>query len=324
MGGKVKKGSGKNRGYIGYYETWDNKKIFLRSKAEFVVAKMLDIEKVPYLTEYKDYRINGVGYRPDFFVFSNTQYTDIIKIIEVKGQDNKREALRYKDFFGEYFEKSGIEYQVVWNLNPIIKRYGLENDVDDWVSTSIEKYDHISDVSGENNPMYNRKHSDETKKKISDLAKQRTNDITYRKKMSDVQKQFWKTDKGTQLKKIISDRMKKEYEIQNPFITDTCKNCGSEFNKRKKDNTLFCSTNCERTWKYSNIEGYGKHKNKLNGYKKNLLTYIDKIINYYDISQEEFYSDLTNIVTRAKQDGVIPKNKGISYETLKKYNIELK
>ena len=51
---------------------------------------------------------------------------------------------------------------------------------------------------------------------------------------------------------------------------------------------------------------------------------IKSFLNYYDISQEEFYSDLTNIVTRAKQDGVIPKNKGISYETLKKYNIELK
>jgi hypothetical protein len=43
-GGKVKLGSAKNRGYMGYHNTWDNKKVFLRSKAEFIFAKSLDID----------------------------------------------------------------------------------------------------------------------------------------------------------------------------------------------------------------------------------------------------------------------------------------
>jgi len=322
MGGKVKKGSVKNRGYIGYHETWDNKKIFLRSKAEFIVARMLDIEKIPYLTEYRDYRINGVGYRPDFFIFENTQYGNITKIIEVKGQDNKREALRYKEIFGEYFENIGITYSVIWNLNPIIKKYKLDDDIGDWIKTSVNKYDNISDVSGENNPMFNRKHSENTKKKISDLAKERTTDVVYREKMSKAQKDFWGTQKGVELKKIISNRMKKQYELKNPIIKYSCNKCGVEFNKRKNDNKIFCSTKCEREWKYDNIYGYGKHTNKVDGYRKNILTYIDKILNYYYISQEEFFTDLTNIVNKAKQDGVIPKNKGITYETLKKYNIK--
>jgi hypothetical protein len=322
MGGKVKKGSGKNRGYIGYHETWDNKKVFLRSKAEFVVAKMLDIEKLPYLTEYKDYRVNGVGYRPDFFIFNDTQYNNIIEIIEVKGQDNKREALKYKEFFGDYFGGVGINYTVVWNLNPIIKKYGLIDDVNDWVKTSINNYDNVSDVSGENNPMFGRKHSENTKKKISCLAKKRTSNLEYRQKMSKVQKEFWGTKRGSELKKIISSGMKKRYDLKNPIIECDCTKCGTKFNKRKNDDKNFCSTLCERSWKYNNIEGYGKHMNKFDGYRKNLLTYIDKIVDYYNISFKEFLTDLTNIVKKAKQDGVIPKNKGITYETLKKYNIK--
>ena len=322
MGGKVKKGSGKNRGYIGYHKTWDNKKVFLRSKAEFVVAKMLDIERLPYLTEYKDYTVNGVGYRPDFFIFNNTQYKNIVEIIEVKGQDNKQEALKYKEFFGDFFETMGITYTVVWNLNPIIKKYGLINDVDNWVKTSIKNYDNISDVSGGNNPMFGRKHSENTKKKISRLAKERASDPEYKQKMSKVQKEFWGTKRGSELRKIISDGMKKRYDLINPIIECDCLKCGVKFNKRKNKDKEFCSTLCERSWKYDNIEGYGKHINKLDGYRKNLLTYIDKILNYYNISFKEFLNDLTNIVKKAKQDGVIPKNKGISDKTLKKYNIK--
>jgi hypothetical protein len=322
MGGKVKLGSGKNMGYIGYHQTWDNKKVFLRSKAEFIVAKMLDIEKTPYLTEYKDYRINNIGYRPDFFIFDNTQYSNIIEIIEVKGQDNKREALIYKELFGHYFEDMSINYNVIWNLNPIIKKYNLYDDIDGWIKTSLDKYDSVSDVSGENNPMYNRKHTEKTKKIISDLAKERTSDVKYREKMSKVQKDFWGTERGLDLKKIISDRIKKKYDLKNPIIKYNCHECGTEFNKRTNDNKNFCSTKCERGWKYSNIDGYGKHTNKLGGYRKNILTYIDKIIDYYNISQEEFFNNLTNMVNKAKQDGVIPKNKGISVETLKKYNIK--
>ena len=81
MGGRVKKGSGKNRGYIGYHITWDNKRVFLRSKSEFILAKMLDMEKIPYLTEYKSYKINNISYKPDFFIFNDINYTNIIKII---------------------------------------------------------------------------------------------------------------------------------------------------------------------------------------------------------------------------------------------------
>lgn len=321
MGGKVKKGNGKNMGYIGYHTTWDGNTVFLRSKCEFIVARMLDYEKKYYLTEVKDYVINGVGYRPDFFIYEDSEYTNLKSIIEVKGQDSKKVALEYSNKFTKFFESLGIKYTTMWNYNSIIKEYGLTDEIDEWVEKSVELYDHISDTKGENNPMYGRNHSDKTKSLISLKAKERCNNKGYLTIMSQVQKEYWSSETGKKKKREISDRMKLRYEMNNPKVESKCVLCDNTFTKRKKDSKEFCSTKCERKWKYENQVDYGKHKNSQEGYRKNLLTYIDKILNEYGVTKENFLTNIDDYVTKAKKEGVIPKNKGLSLKTLNKYNI---
>jgi len=137
-GGKIKKGNGNNRGYIGYHTTWDGKTVFLRSKAEFIYARKLDYEKIPYLLEVNNYEINGVKYKPDFFIF-DYEYKNILEIVEVKGLDDKKTALLYLEAFKDYFSSLGVEYNVVWKQMGTIKKYSLNDEIKEWVKSSIEK-----------------------------------------------------------------------------------------------------------------------------------------------------------------------------------------
>lgn len=46
-----------------------------------------------------------------------------------------------------------------------------------------------------------------------------------------------------------------------------------------------------------------------------------KILTYYEIDFDTYILNISDITQKAKINGVIPKNKGITLETLKKYNI---
>jgi len=260
-GGKVKKGTGKNRGYIGYRITWDGKKVFLRSKAEFIYACVLDIERIPYMLECSTYEINGVRYKPDFFIFDDT-YSTIKKIVEIKGLDDKKTALQYIDKFKQYFNKLGIEYDTIWKYRALITKYNLDSKIDKWVNKSIELYDHISDVSGENNPMYGKKHKPETIELIRKKAKKRQTD-EYRRKNSEAQKRFWETERGKQRKNEISQKRKEHAKKINPIIERICFGCSTKFKVKLKTKKEFCSGQCKRKWSYANIPGYGKHNKKV-------------------------------------------------------------
>ena len=318
-GGKVKKGNGNNRGYIGYHVTWDNKKVFLRSKAEFIYARKLDYERTPYLLEVTIYEIDGIKYKPDFFIFTN-EYSKIIEIVEVKGLDDKKTALQYLESYKDYFSSLNIGYSVVWKQMATIKKYKLTEEIKQWIKTSIEYYDNVSDVSGENNPMYRLKHSDETKKLISDKAKERCGDIEYLEMMSDVQSEYWNSGDGLVMRKKASVRRKEHIEKTNPIIICECKNCNGKFEKRQNIKKEYCSGKCKRIWLHKNDETYGKHK-KTTSFSNQLKTYIGKILSHYNIDFKNYIENFTEITQKAKINGVIPKNKGITLETLKKYNI---
>ena len=96
--------------------------------------------------------------------------------------------------------------------------------------------------------------------------------------------------------------------------------CGGVFNKKTKSKNEFCCGKCKRSWNYENSDDYGKHKLKT-GYQNQLKTYINKIIEFYNITFEEYIEKLDEITQKAKLDRVIPKNKGITIITLKKYKI---
>jgi len=319
IGGKVKKGNGNNRGYIGYHTTWDGKYVFLRSKAEFIYARKLDYDRIPYLLEVITYEVNGVKYKPDFFIY-NSNYSNIKTIVEVKGLDDKTTALTYLKTYKNYFDGLGIDYSVVWKQMSTIKKYSLENEINEWVRTSVEQYDNISDVSGKNNPMYNLKHSDTTKNLISKKAKDRCRNIEYLKMMSEVQNEYWNSEEGLNKRQVVSLKRKEYTDKINPVCEITCKNCESSFKKRKNTNKEFCSGDCKRSWLYSNVAGYGKHESGTS-YKNQLVTYINKILSTYEISFENYLMEIEKITKQAKVDNIIPKNKGISLETLKKFKV---
>jgi hypothetical protein len=255
-GGKVKKGTLKNRGYIGYHTTWDNKRVFLRSKAEFIYARVLDIKKIHYMLECVTYQIKDKRYKPDFFIF-DSKYKTIKKIVEITGLDDKKTALKYRDMYTQYFNSIGIEYEVVWKYQAIITKYQLHEDIKTWVNTSISTYDHISDVSGENNPMFGKSHNASTIEKIRTKAKERQT-LEYRKKNSEAQKAFWNTERGKQRKLEISVECKERAKRKNPIVDKECKNCNNLFQDKLKSKKEFCSGQCNRKWSYANIPGYGK------------------------------------------------------------------
>lgn len=319
MGGKVKRGNGNNRGYIGHHTTWDGKYVFLRSKAEFIYARKLDYDRTPYLLEVLTYEVNGVKYKPDFFIYDSS-YSDIKAIVEVKGLDDKTTALSYFKSYKKYFDMLGIDYSVVWKQMSTIKKYSLENDIIEWVKKSIEQYDNISDVSGENNPMYNNKHSDKTKKLIGDKVKERCSDSEYTKMLSNAQKVYWNSIDGLAMRKQISVKRKNHAKKSNPIIISSCNNCGDNFNKNQNNKNEFCSCKCKKNWLRKNVENYGKHT-KTTSYQNQLKTYIDKIISTYGISFDVYIMNIETITKQAKLDKIIPKNKGISLKTLIKFKI---
>jgi hypothetical protein len=321
-GGKVKKGNGNNRGYIGHHITWDNKRVFLRSKSEFIYARKLDYDKIPYLMESEIYDVDSVRYKPDFFIYENSDYNNLIKIVEVKGADDKKTALHYLSSFKDYFNAKGVEYDVIWKFDKIITTYKLTDEIKDWIKTSIEVYDNVSDVSGEKNPMYGVKQKEKTKQLISSKAKERCSDDKYLNMMSQAQIEYWNSEIGLKRRKIISTNKKNSYEINNPLVTCECKQCSNSFSKRAKSSAEFCSGTCKRKWLYTNDVNYGKHKTN-NSYRNQLKTYISMILKHYNIGYVEYLNNVIEITKKAKEHKVIPKNKGISLETIKKYNINL-
>jgi hypothetical protein len=52
-----------------------------------------------------------------------------------------------------------------------------------------------------------------------------------------------------------------------------------------------------------------------------LKNYLNKLKLIYDVTNEELISNIDFYVKKAKLEKIIPKNKGISLETLKKYNL---
>jgi hypothetical protein len=261
MGGKIKKGSSINRGYIGYHITWDGIKVFLRSKAEFIYARVLDYEKIPYKTECVRYTIGERTYKPDFFIF-DAKYEKILKIVETKGLDDKQTALEYLNKYKPYFNSINIEYDVIWKYQALITKYNLHDDIENWISKSLSEYDFIPDSRGENNPMYGKTQSISTKKLIGDKCRERNLDPEYKTKCSNSQKSFYNSELGLLRRKQISEQKKLLYATRNPIIKKQCICCNTEFEQKLKDNG-FCNFKCLRAWSYKNIPGYGKHKQKI-------------------------------------------------------------
>jgi group I intron endonuclease len=68
-------------------------------------------------------------------------------------------------------------------------------------------------------------------------------------------------------------------------------------------------------------EAWNKGKDGSSYYTSMLKNYLNKLKLIYDVTNEELISNIDFYVKKAKLEKIIPKNKGISLETLKKYNL---
>lgn len=86
-----------SRSIQGYYTKIDGTKVWLRSTYEYIYAKWLDKNNIIWKIEETQFVLsNGETYRPDFFLYENSE---LKMIVEIKGFFNNR---RYK---AELFQK---------------------------------------------------------------------------------------------------------------------------------------------------------------------------------------------------------------------------
>lgn len=322
--GKIKRGNTNHRSYVGYYTTTNNKKYYLRSKCEFVVAKWLDINNMSFLYESKIYELDGKSYKPDFFHIVNDK---IRTIIEVKS--SKKEAIRYYDRYNKLFENIGIRYLVLWDkhVNKLIKKYNLKTDVELWIKNSIDKHKTV-DMRGKNNPKYGTTSTEETKRKIGKKTLQRASNKEYIDRISKSIRDFYNTEEGMKRRRLISKQRKDENKLfweekdrTDPIKVSNCIICNDEFEYRSVSDgdRRTCKKNgC--TNRYNNLIGKIRKplpkNSSFNSYKTKMLKY-GSLLELYNIKK---VTDINNIIMERKNKiKSVPKTFGITEKSIKKY-----
>jgi hypothetical protein len=317
-GGKVKFGGYKGgRGYCGWYETIYNKKIFLRSMKEYYIAKKLDYEKAYFLTEKAVFNINGKTYKPDFFIYSDAEYKNLKRIIEVKNSFN--EAMPYFKYV-DFFNSINIEYEVIYNIDIRKKQCFISSDdILNWKKQYVQNYNTF-EYSGEKNPMFGVKHSNETKNAIGKKTAEYMKNPNIKMKHSKAIKDFWKSDIAITIKKKYAQLRHDEKlarDLKNPDIKVICKNCGRQYIRKQnaKYHKETCSNKCiqEYNWKI------GKNTNNITP-EIVQRRYKTKVIKNIILIPENITEDAHNsIIKKYKNLGIIQKNFGMNLNTIIKY-----
>ena len=306
--GKIKRGGYKNgRGYCGWYTNKDGKRIFLRSKKEYIYAVFLDKINQHFLMEKTIFVIDGVNYKPDFFIYDE-DYKKLLKIVEVK--PSRKEAEPYFQF-REYFKAIGIEYEIEWGIDKIKRRWITNEELKKWDEQYLENYPQYN-MSGELNPMYGMKHSEETKKKIGKQTKKYMKNKDVKKKHSASLKAFWSSEDAKEIKEKYATLRTAEAEKKNPVVICKCLFCKKKFKKKLHEEKQTCSASCSQkyNWKTGKMEYHGDAQK----------TYKTRIIKYLKLAAETITADnLQDIVKKLKEDGLVPKHFSLNKKVIEKY-----
>lgn len=317
--GKIKLGGYKGgRGYCGYHITHFGKKVFLRSMQEFIYAKYLDLLKIYYLTENITYNINGVNYKPDFFIYDG-EFERLNKIVEIKYTN--REKSQYQKEYSLHFSKLGIGYEVLSksDIKTMIRNNNIStDDIFEWKQNFVKNYSRF-DYTGEKNPMYGVRHSKKTKKKIGNKTKEYFKDPDVVRKHKIAREFYWKTEGGLLLKKKYAEMRKQESSIKNPTIEMVCKECGMTYTKKLKErfHKETCSNKCQQKYNWrigKNVYRGGANKT----YKTKIKKYFGFVINVVDKCVID-NSNYDNIIEYQKSVGTIPKHFGMNLCVVEKY-----
>lgn len=311
MGGKVKKGNySGGRGYCGWFTKKNGEEVFLRSKLEFIYAKYLDLNNIDFLMEKEIFNINGKKYKPDFFIYKDDA---IKKIIEIKGNSTLKE--QYLFLYKEFFVNKGIEYAVLCDtdLKDYVKKYDI--DINKWIDFSIETQE-IADVKGKNNPRYGFHLSEKEKEYQRNLCKKRFEDKAFRIKHQESIREAMTPSVRKKISEARKNRPKKVYEYENKI----CCICNKIFKVRKNSsiNITTCSGKCLHIKrKKEGLLNYSTGSKLHTSYKARLIKESKKFIYNY-ISGNNLKLEWDLIIDKVKKENIIPKNLGISLNTINK------
>lgn len=167
-----------NRGYAGFY-----KNTYLRSSYEYAFAKYLDYKNIEWKYEEKEFDIGHKIYKPDFFIYKDSQ---LLKIAEIKSSvkslvnQAKKDLIQFNNLFG-------IEYELITytTLRALYEEMpdSLYKTIQEWVNsenTTLNK-----STAGELNAHFGMKHSDATKIKIGEATKLRWANSKVKERMLD-------------------------------------------------------------------------------------------------------------------------------------------
>lgn len=219
----------KCRGYTGYY-----KGTYLRSSLEFAYAYYLDSKGVNWKYEQDTFYLeDGTSYKPDFYIYDYKG--QLIKIVEIKGEGNRESGIRkVQQFKNKYnYDLELVFYKDLVKLYreemPIRLNTAKRKWIDEYGAVLVNKLD------GEYNPMFGRNHSEETKKIISEKAKERFKTGAYFE---------------TNTKKMIEYNRKtnfahaKKPRAEREIRTCLYDRCGNKFEVTIHSKQMFCSHEC--------------------------------------------------------------------------------
>ncbi|WCK57106.1 hypothetical protein PP175_28365 (plasmid) [Aneurinibacillus sp. Ricciae_BoGa-3] len=243
------------RGYSGYYNG-----IYLRSSLEFAYALYLDYHNIKWKYEIKIFELEHFRYKPDFFIFDING--NLTKIVEVKGEGNwKLGREKLKEFKNEYqIEIEFLGYKEIVQLYQKEMPFRYNKAKQMW----IKEYHAIlnwQDIYGQKNPMYGIHHKESTKKIISDKAKKRFQNPSYKQEITQKLIEFNRKNN------FASVRGKKVEQA-----IGKCEYCGSEFKYERYKNRRFCSLDCAHKFN----SPIGANKTKQNS--KETLEIIKKFV----------------------------------------------
>ena len=239
-------------GYAGFY-----KGMFLRSSYEYVYCKILEFEKIKFKVEEKTYTLDdGSKYKPDFHLYTNKN--KLFKIVEIKSgrksdiEKNKKQIKLLQKLLPD------IEIVVLFIKELRIlcnnANYNFYKLSEEW--KHMAKGRNIN--KGELNPMYNNKHSKQTKSKIGTKSKERWQDPKFRELVIRKKREFFENG-GTIGGYIRTER-----------ITMICPHCKQEFTKLPSSKKIFCSKKCSSNFYAETISKQVKERNSIK-HKKILL-----------------------------------------------------
>jgi hypothetical protein len=314
--GKIKKGGYKNgRGYCGWYTNNDGRKVFLRSKKEYIYALYLDKNGQHFLLEKSIFVINEINYKPDFFIY-NEDYTKLLKIVEVK--QCRKDAEPYWKF-KDYFASIGIEYEIEYGIEKIKRKWATKSELNKWDKQYLKNYPKFN-MSGKLNPMYGMKHSASTKKKIGQQTRKYMQDENVKSKHSASLKAFWKSDKATALKQKYATLRTKEATHKNPVVVSKCVFCGKEFEKKLNDKSGKKRYYDKQTCSASCVQKYNWQIGKMAYHGDARKTYKTRILKYLRLTTETITTyNFEDIVAKLKNGGLVPKHFSLNKNVIEKY-----